>query len=82
MVAIVTVMSQAPPEVAMAVPEEVARSAPPVAQLMAPDVSRSEGGTAEGSPGAMAVVERTGGESPLALMSGGSHSSARGEPLL
>ena len=49
---------------------------------MAPVVGRSEGGVAEGSPSAMAVVEGTSGESPLALMSRGSHSPTQGEPLL
>ena len=36
----------------------------------------------DGSPSIVAVVERTSGESPLALMSGGSHSPMRGESLL
>ena len=35
-----------------------------------------------GSPGVVAVVERTSGGSPLALMSGGSRSPAWGESLL
>ena len=34
------------------------------------------------SPGIVAVVERTSGGSPLALMSGGSHSPVWGESLL
>ena len=34
---------------------------------------------AEGSPGIMAMVERISRRSPLALLSGGSHSPAQGE---
>jgi len=79
---VVTMASQAQPDAAAMVPEEVARSVPPAAQLTTPDEGWMEGGTAEGSVGVMAVVERTSGESPLALTSGGSHSPARGEPLL
>ena len=41
-----------------------------------------EGDTAKGSLGVVAVVERTSGESPLALALGGSHSPARGKPML
>ena len=44
-------------------PEEAARSAPPAAQVMAPDMGQSEGGVAEGSLGAMVVVESTGEDS-------------------
>ena len=66
----------------MVVPEEAARSVPPSTQVTAPDVGQTEGDTADGSPGVVAVVERTSGESPLALMSGGSHSPMRGESLL
>ena len=36
----------------------------------------------DGSPGVLAVVERTHRRSPLALLSGGSRSLARGEPPL
>ena len=55
---------------------------PPAAQVMAPDMGQTEGDMAEGSPDIMVVAERTGGESSLALTSGGSHSPARDEPLL
>ena len=50
--------------------------------MKAPNAGRTEGDMANGSPGVMAVVERTSGESPLALMLGGSHSPAQGEPWL
>ena len=46
------------------------------------DVVRTEGDTAEGSPSVVAVVERIGGESPMALTSGGSRSLVWGESLL
>jgi len=55
---------------------------PPAAQVTAPDTGRTEGEMAEGSRGVVAVVERTNGELPLALMLGGSHSPTWGEPLL
>ena len=42
--------------------------------MMMLDMGRTEEDTTEGSPGVVAVVERTSGESPLALTSGGSHS--------
>ena len=42
----------------------------PVAQAMALEVGRMEGDTAGGSPGIVAVVERTSGGSPLALIPG------------
>ena len=70
------------PDTTMAVPEAAVRPVPPVAQMMALDMGRTEGDMAEGSPGIMAVVERTSGESPLALALGGSHSPVRGKPLL
>ena len=66
----------------MVAPEEAARSAPLVAQVTAPDVGRTEGDTTEGSPDVMVVAERTGGESSLALTSGGSHSPTWDEPML
>ena len=52
---------------------------PPAAQVTAPDTGRTEGEMAEGSRGVVAVVERTNGELPLALMLGGSHSPMWGE---
>jgi len=66
----------------MAMPEAAARSAPSAVQVMAPDMGRAEGATAKGSLNIVAVVERTGGESSLALTSGGSHLPTRDEPLL
>ena len=45
-------------------------------------MGRTEGDTAGGSPGIVAVVERTSGGSPLALTSGASRSPARGDSLL
>ena len=56
--------------------------APPTAQATAPNVGRMEGDAPEDSSNIMAVAERTGGELSLALMLQGSHSPARGEPLL
>ena len=50
--------------------------------MTTPDVGRTEGNMAIGSPGVVAVVERTSGGSPLALMSRGSHSPTRVESLL
>ena len=50
--------------------------------MTAHDVGRMEVDTAVGSPGIVAVVERTSGGSPLALMSGGSRSPIWGESLL
>ena len=47
-----------------------------------PEASRTEGDMAGGSPGVVVVVERTSGESPSALMSGGSRSPVQGEPPL
>ena len=47
-----------------------------------PEVGRMEEDMAGGSSGIMAVVERTRRRSPLALLSGGSCSPMRGEPLL
>ena len=66
----------------MVAPEEATRSAPPAAQVTAPDMGRTEEGTVEGSPNIVAVAERTGGESSLALTSGGSHSPTWDEPML
>ena len=77
-----TVTSQAQSYTAAVVPEEAARSVPPAALAMAPEVGRTDGDMARGSPGIVAVVERTSGGSPLALTSGGSHSPVWGEPLL
>ena len=65
----------------MVVPEEAALSVPLVALVVVADVGRTEGDAAEGSPDVAAVAERTGGESSLALTSGGSHLPVRGEPL-
>ena len=70
------------PNATMAALEVAARPTPPVAQMTALHMGWAEEDTAEGSPGVVAVVERTSGESPLALMLGGSHLPTRGEPLL
>ena len=56
-------------DAAAVVPEEAAQSVPPAAQATALDAGWMEGDTAEGSLGIMAVVERTSGGSPSALMS-------------
>ena len=69
-----TMTSLAQLDVATVVFEGAAQSVPPAAQAMAPEVGRTEGNMAGGSPSIVAMVERTSGESPLALMSGGSHS--------
>ena len=66
----------------MVVAEEAAQSAPPVAQVTAPDMGQMEGYMAEGSLEVAAVVERTGGESSLALTLRGSRSPTWDEPLL
>ena len=77
-----TAPSQEQPDAATVVSEGAAQSAPPAAQASEPEVGRTKGDTAGGSSGAVAVVERTSGGSPSALMSGGSRSPMRGEPLL
>ena len=64
------------------VSEGAAQSAPSTAQAMEPEVGRTEGDMVGGSSSTVAVVERTSGGSPLALMSGGSRSPARGDPPL
>ena len=71
--------SQAPPTV---VSEEVARSVPPAVQATESEAGRMEEDTTGWSSSIMAVVESTSRGSPLALMSGGSCSPARGEPPL
>ena len=50
--------------------------------MTALDMGWMEGDIAEGSPGVVAVVERTNGGLPLALASGSSHSLVWGKPLL
>ena len=60
----------------------VAQSVPPVDQVTAPEVGRMEEDMAGGSPSVMAVVERTSGGLPSALVSGGSRSPVWGESLL
>ena len=77
-----TATSLAGLDVAMVASEGVAQSAPPAAQAAAPEAGRMEEDTAGGSPGVMAVVERTSRRSPSALLSGGSRSPARGESPL
>ena len=68
-----------PPE---AQAEVTAIATSPVVQAVAPEAGQMEVDTAGGSPAVVAVVERTSRRSPLALLSGGSRSLARGEPLL
>ena len=67
---VATAASLAQPDVVVVVTDEAAQSTPPVAQVTAPDMGRTEGDMAEGSPDVAAVVERTGGESSLALTLG------------
>ena len=58
--------------------EVTAIATSPAVQAVAPEAGRMEEDTAGGSSGIMAVVERTHRRSPLALLSGGSHSPAWG----
>ena len=69
-------------DVAMVASEGAAQSVPPMAQVAAPEAGQMEEDMAGGSPGVVAVVERISRRSPLALLSGGSRSPARGEPPL
>ena len=62
--------------------EGAAQSAPPAVLDTALREGRTEEDTARGSSGILAVVERTHRRSPPALLSGGTHSPARGEPSL
>ena len=62
--------------------EGVAQSAPPAAQATAPEAGQMEEDMAGGSPGIVAVVERTRRRSSPALLLGGSRSPAQGEPSL
>ena len=78
----VTATSPAGLDVAMVASEGGAQSVPPAAQATAPEVGRMEEDTAGGSPGVVAVVERTNRRLPSALLLGGSCSPARGEPPL
>ena len=70
------------PDAVVVVSEEAMQSVSPVDQVTAPNMGRTQGDTAEGSPGVVVVVERTSGGSPLALTSRGSRSPTRGESLL
>ncbi|XP_066341641.1 uncharacterized protein [Miscanthus floridulus] len=74
----VTTTSPTGSDVAMVASEGAAQSAPPAAQAAAPKAGRMEEDMAEGSPGVVAVVERTRRMSPPALLSGGSSSSRTG----
>ena len=69
-------------ETAMVASEGVAQSAPSAVQAMAPGAGRMEEDMARGSLVIMTVVGRTRREPPLALLSGGGRSPARGEPPL
>jgi len=75
----VTAPSQEQPDTAMAVSEGAAQSVPSAALAAMPEAGWMEEDTDGGSPSIMAVVERTSGGSPLALMSGGSCSPTQGE---
>ena len=77
-----TATSPAGSDAAMVASEGVAQSTPPAAQATASEVVRMEEDTAGGSPGTVAVVERTRRRSSLALLSRGSLSPTRGEPPL
>ena len=66
----------------MVAAEAASQPAPSMAQAMAPDVGRTEGDMAKGSLDVVAVAERTGRESSLALTSRDSHSPTWDEPLL
>ena len=77
-----TATSPAGSNATMVASEGVAQSAPPVAQAAAPEAGRMEEDMAGGSPGIVAVVERTRRRSSLVLLSGGSSSPTRGEPPL
>ena len=70
------------PDTTVAAPKAPVRPMPSAAQATALGIGRTEGDAAEGSPDIVVVVERTGGESSLALTSVGSDSPAWGEPLL
>ena len=77
-----TAASPAGLDVVMAAPKGAAQSAPPAAQAMALEVGPMEEDMVGGSSGVVTVVGRTRRELPLALLSGGSRSPARGEPPL
>ena len=74
--------STAGSDTAMVASEGMAQSAPPAVQAMAPGVGWMEEDMARGSSVIMTVVGRTQRELPLALLSGGNRSPARGEPPL
>ena len=57
-------------DVATVESEGAAQSVPPAAQAAAPEAGRTEEDTAGGSSGIMAVVERTSGGLPSALVLG------------
>ena len=69
-------------DTAMMASEGAAQSAPLAVQTTVPEAGRMEEDTAGGSPGVVAVVERTRRGSPLALLSRGSCSSSWSEPPL
>ena len=66
----------------MVASEGAAQSVPPVAQATVPEAGQMEEDMAGGSPGIVAVVERTHRRSPPVLLSRGSRSPAQGEPSL
>ena len=78
----VTTTSPTPLDVATVASEGAAQSAPPAAQATVPEVGQMEEDTTGGSPGIVAVVERSSRGSHSALLSGGILSPARGKPSL
>ena len=77
-----TTASPVPLDVATVASEGVTQSMPSAAQDAAPEVGRTEEDMARGSPRVVAVVERTSGGLPSALVPGGSRSPARDESPL
>ena len=69
-------------DAAMVASKGVTQSVPPATQATVLEVGRMEEDMTGGSPGIMAVVERTHRWSPPALLTRGSRSPVRGEPPL
>ena len=71
-------------DTAMMASEGAAQSTPPVVQAAVPGAGRMDEDTTEGSPGVLAVMERTRRRSPPALLSGGQpfpHAERANAPL-
>ena len=77
-----TATSPAGSDTALVASEGVAQSTPPVVQAAVPGAGQMEEDMARGSPGVMAVVERTRRRSSPVLLSRGIRSPTRGEPSL